>query len=135
MNEQAKAVFDESVIAVLATVNEDGSPWATPVHLVADDVNVYWFSKDSTIHSQNIMRDERVSLSLFSLDESKGPKGVYVNGRAEKLGDDERSIASDLFRKRLTVLPPIFDIASAYRLPLGRFDEQKSTGNCWYFYS
>jgi general stress protein 26 len=113
MTDQAQAIFDSNVLAVLATINQDGSPWATPVHVATDGVYVYWFSHDTTVHSQNIERDARISLSLFSTDESKGPKGVYING----------------------VLPPVFATASAYRLPVGEFSEEKSTGNCWYFYS
>ena len=135
MTEQAQVVFDENILAVLATVNEDGSPWATPVHVATDGEYVYWFSHESTIHSQNVARDARISVSLFSPDESKGPKGVYVNGRAEKLAGEQADTAREVFTNRIGTLPPVFATASAYRLPLGRYDEKKSTGNCWYFYS
>ena len=135
MSEQANLVFDENVLGVLATVNADGSPWATPLHVVSDGTAVYWFSRQTTAHSKNIVRDARVSLSLFSPDESKGPKGVYVNGRAELLTGDDDQTARDVFTKRVGALPPVFASASAYRLPLGTFSDEKSTGNCWYFYS
>ena len=135
MTDQAQSVFDENVIGTVATVNEDGSPWVSPLHMVTDGEYIYWFSKETTIHSQNIARDGRVSLSLTSSDMSKGPKGVYVNGVAEKLSGDDDAGARAVAAKRLGSLPPVFDVASAYRLPLGTYDEQKSTGNCWYFYS
>lgn len=135
MTDQAQAVFDENVLAVLATVNDDGSPWAVPVHVATDGEYVYWFSHETTVHSQNIARDARVSLSLFSPDESKGPKGVYVNGQAEKIEGSQADVARDVFTARIGTLPPVFATASAYRLPLGQFSEEKSTGNCWYFYS
>ena len=135
MTEQAQAIFDQNVLGTLATVNEDGSPWASPLHVVTDGEAVYWFSKDATVHSQNIARDSRVSLSLFSPDESKGPKGVYINGRAEKLAGEGDARARQVFTARVGSLPPVFAAASAYQLPLGTYSDEKSTGNCWYFYS
>ncbi len=135
MTEQAQVVFDENVLAVLATVNEDGSPWATPVHIATDGEYVYWFSHELTVHSQNVARDARISVSLFSPDESRGPKGVYVNGSAEKLAGEQVDTARQVFTNRIGTLPPVFATASAYRLPLGQFNEEKSTGSCWYFYS
>lgn len=135
MTDQAQAIFNENVLGVIATVNQDGSPWATPVHVVADKEYVYWFSHQTTVHSQNLARDARVSLSLFSPDESKGPKGVYINGRAETLADEQADVAREVFTNRIGTLPPVFATASAYRLPLGTFSDEKSTGNCWYFYS
>ena len=135
MTEQAELVFDENVIGTIATVNEDGSPWSSPLHMVTDGEYVYWFSKETTTHSQNIARDNRVSISLVSSDMSKGPKGVYVNGRAEVLSGDDDIRARRVAIKRLGSLPPVFDTAAAYRLSLGRYSDEKSTGNCWYFYS
>lgn len=135
MTEQARLIFDENILGMIATVNKDGSPWVSPLHMVTDGEYVYWFSKETTTHSENIVRDARVSLSIFSADTSKGPKGVYVNGRAEVLSGDDDIRARNVATKRLGSLPPVFDVAAAYRLPLGQYDDEKSTGNCWYFYS
>lgn len=135
MNEQARAILDANVLGVLATVNEDGSPWATPLHFVADDEALYWFSSSSRAHSSNLARDSRANVALFSPDTSKGLHGVYVSGRAEALGDAERARAHQIFEQRLGVVPVNFATWGAYRLPIGTLDEQKSTGSCWYFYS
>lgn len=135
MNEQARAIVDENILGVLATVNEDGSPWATPLHFVADETALYWFSTTERAHSVNIERDNRVGVSIFSTDESQGPKGIYVHGRAERLDDVRRAEVYALFQGRLGAVPAVFDTASAYKLPIGTLNEQKSTGNCWYFYS
>ena len=135
MTDQANALFAENVLATLATINSDGSPWSTPVHVATNGEYVYWFSKELAIHSQNIARDSRVSLTLFSPDESRGPKGVYLNGAAEQLGGDDERIARDVIGKRLGGFPPAFATARAYRLAIGVCNVEKSTGNCWYFYS
>lgn len=132
---QVNELFAENILATLATVNADGTPWSTPLHVASDGEYIYWFSKESTIHSQNIARDPRVSLTLFSPDESRGPKGVYVNGQVELLRGDSEQAAREIIGMRLGSFPPAFAAAKAYRLPIGVYNAEKSTGNCWYFYS
>ena len=135
MTEQAQKIFDENVLGMIATVNEDGSPWISPLHMITDGEYIYWFSQEATTHSQNIARDGRISLSLFSTDTSKGPTGVYINGQAERLTGDGDQHARTVAVQRLGSLPSVFDTASAYRVSAGTLDDKKSTGNCWYFYS
>ena len=132
---QVNELFAENILATLATVNADGTPWSTPLHVASDGEYVYWFSKESTVHSQNITRDPRVSLTLFSPDESRGPKGVHVNGQVELLRADSEQAAREIIGTRLGGFPPAFAAAKAYRLPIGVYNAEKSTGNCWYFYS
>ena len=132
---QVNELFAENILATLATVNADGTPWSTPLHVASDGKYVYWFSKESTVHSQNIARNPRVSLTLFSPDESRGPKGVYVNGQVELLRADSEQAAREIIGMRLGGFPPAFAAAKAYRLPIGVYNAEKSTGNCWYFYS
>ena len=132
---QVNELFAENILATLATVNADGTPWSTPLHVASDGEYIYWFSKESTVHSQNITRNPRVSLTLFSPDESRGPKGVYVNGQVELLRADSEQAAREIIGTRLGGFPPAFAAAKAYRLPIGVYNAEKSTGNCWYFYS
>ena len=132
---QVNELFAENILATLATVNADGTPWSTPLHVASDGEYIYWFSKESTVHSQNIARNPRVSLTLFSPDESRGPKGVYVNGQVELLRADSEQAAREIIGTRLGGFPPAFAAAKAYRLPIGAYNAEKSTGNCWYFYS
>ena len=132
---QVNELFAENILATLATVNADGTPWSTPLHVASDGEYVYWFSKESTVHSQNIARDPRVSLTLFSPDESRGPKGVYVNGQVELLRGDSEQTAREIIGMRLGGFPPAFAAAKAYRLPIEVYNAEKSTGNCWYFHS
>ena len=132
---QVNELFAENILATLATVNADGTPWSTPLHVASDGEYIYWFSKESTVHSQNITRNPRVSLTLFSPDESRGPKGVYVNGQVELLSGDSEQAAREIIGMRLGGFPPAFAAAKAYRLPIGVYNAEKSTGNCWYFYS
>lgn len=135
MKEQAQNILDNNILGVLATVNKDGSPWATPLHFTSDSQVLYWFSAEDRVHSENIARSSRVSVAIFSPDTSQGLRAVYVNGSAQQLDGSGRDRAYALFKERLGSVPATFEGWSAYQLPIGTLNEQKSTGSCWYFYS
>lgn len=130
-----REILAENLVGSIATINDDGSPWVTPVHIFSDEKAVYWFSLEDKQHSRNIERDARVSLTLFSPDASRGPKGVYVNGTAEKLDETATAEAKQLMTAKIGTVLPVFETATGYRLPLGELDTDKSVGNCWYFYT
>lgn len=135
MSDEARAILNENLIGAVATVNEDGSPWISPLHIFSDNEAVYWFSLEDKQHSRNIERDPRVSLALSSTDVSRGPRGVYFNGKATKLDVEETTKAKKLIEAKIGKMIAAFETATAYRLPIGQFNSSKSTGNCWYFYS
>ncbi len=135
MSEEARKVLNENLVGAIATLNEDGSPWVTPVHIAADNTSVYWFSKETAQHSLNVARNAQVSLTLFSPDLSRGPKGVYIQGKVEKLDVVETTEAKKLLEEKIGFLPPNFIEMTGYRLKIGQFNSGKSTGNCWYFYT
>ena len=131
--ENIKTILAENIVGTLATIDADGSPWATALHIFTDDEALYWFSADTHQHSQNIDRDGRVSVALFSKED--GSKGAYISGVATKLNEAEttkaQQIVIDLFGK----IPPVFENTSGYRLPLGENNSSKSSENRWYFYT
>ncbi len=131
--ENIKAILGENLIGTLATLNEDGSPWATPVHIFADDEALYWFSKDEQQHSLNIRNDARVSVALWS--QVEGTKGAYISGRATKLDAEKLPAALDIVVSAVGKIPPVFENTSAYRLPIGQINGSKSSEKRWYFYT
>ena len=135
MNSEARAILNDNLVGAVATLNEDGSPWISPVHIFSDEEAVYWFSNDDKQHSLNIARDPRVSLTLFSPDASKGPKGVYLNGTVEVLDVEATTQAKKLIEAKIGKIIPPFEKATAYRLKIGELNRGKSVGNCWYFYT
>lgn len=135
MSDEARAILNDNLIGAVATINEDGSPWISPLHIFSDEEAVYWFSGEDRQHSQNVERDPRVSLTLYSADLSRGPRGVYINGKATKLDVDATTESKKLIEAKIGKILPVFEKATAYRLPIGQFNSSKSTGNCWYFYS
>lgn len=137
MTEKAEAILERNYIGTLASVDEDGSPRSTPVHMAFDGRYIYWLSTPDKIHSKNIARDPRVHLSVFSPDTTQGLQGVYVKGEAEALPESEQQWIYRRVRTHVggDKMPGSLKTSSPYRLPIGTLDEQKSTGNCWYFYS
>jgi len=131
--EDIKTILSDNLIGTVATLNEDGSPWATPVHIFADDEALYWFSKDQHQHSRNIERDPRVSVALWS--QSGGTKGAYISGAATKLSADALPEALEVVVSAVGKVPPVFENTSGYRLPIGQGNTSKSSENRWYFYT
>ncbi|MDN5819773.1 MAG: pyridoxamine 5'-phosphate oxidase family protein [bacterium] len=134
---KARKILADHYIGAIATIDSDGSPRSTPLHIASDDEYVYWLSKPNKVHSQNIDRDGRVFVSLASPSGQSGLRGVYLRGRAEHLSGDKQKPIYQLLVSRIgrANMPPNMDSADAYRLRIGSSDEQKSTTNCWYFYS
>ena len=51
----ARTILASSIYMTLATADEDGRPWATPVYAAVEDLaEMLWVSRPETRHSQNI---------------------------------------------------------------------------------
>lgn len=133
--EESARIFAENYVGCIATVNDDGSPWVTPLHMASDGEFVYWFSNETERHSKNHVRDSRVSLALYAPEGGPHKEGIYLNGHVERLDESEWPSVGKLLESRLGFRLATFDTGAAYRMPIGTYDEQKSTGNCWYFYT
>lgn len=131
--EPINEILAENMVGTLATLNEDGSPWATPVHIIQHDGYVYWFSKDTHQHSENIVRDPRVSVALWSKNE--GTKGVYINGTAERLEGEKAAEAFAMVKEKFGSVPPVYENTSPYRMEIGTLNRGKSSEKRWYFYT
>lgn len=131
--EEIKSILKDNLIGTLATLNEDGSPWATPLHVFTDDEALYWFSKDTHQHSLNIERDSRVAVTVWS--QTGATRGAYVTGVATKLSAEETPAVLDIVVSAVGKIPPVFENTSAYRLPIGQINSSKSSENRWYFYT
>jgi pyridoxine/pyridoxamine 5'-phosphate oxidase len=88
--EIARAIIDEIAYMTLATVDADGTPWASPVRFAhASYSELLWISRPETRHSQNITSHPQIAIVIF---DSRTPidtgRGVYVEGHAERLTDE-----------------------------------------------
>ncbi len=119
MKDDALKVLANAKLGTLATVNEDGSPWSTPVQLSFDGDSLVWYSGVDAKHSQNLERDNRVSITVVEAND--GPsKAVFVSSLV-KISSE--TTFNEQYQKTM----------AAYKAPIGQLDEAKSEPNRYYF--
>ena len=74
-------------VAVLATVQPDGSPLAMPMWFLHDPATLTMISVDGLQKVRNLHRDPRVCVVAESGEGGGEIRGVSVRGRTEFLGD------------------------------------------------
>ena len=100
------ALADQLIAAnsylTLATVDETGDPWSTPVRFAPDGRRGFvWASKPGARHSQNIATNPSVAITIF--DSSKAPgegSAVYAAARAAEVAEDGRDAALEVYNAR-----------------------------------
>lgn len=116
-NEEIEAIvreyIDKSLHMSLATVSSD-RPWVCEVHFAYDDdLNVYFRSKASRRHSQEIAANPHVAGNIVrqhSLEEA--PHAVYFEGSAEMVTDEAQYPALyEIFKRRQDVTEAIIEDA------------------------
>ena len=134
IKDEISIITEQVHVGSLATINEDGSPWSSPLHFAFTDTMVYWLSSEKTQHSQNIARDGRVSIVLWLPSTPPNVKGVYVQSEAALLTGPAEITARQLYKARFGGgLPDDFYLAEIYGAPLGEIDETKTRGGRIYF--
>jgi nitroimidazol reductase NimA-like FMN-containing flavoprotein (pyridoxamine 5'-phosphate oxidase superfamily) len=99
----AKEIIEKILYVTVATVDENGQPWNSPVYSAYDeDYNFYWASWKDNQRSKNIRANSKVFLVIYDSTVPEGTgEGVYIQALATELADpDEISRASELLAKR-----------------------------------
>lgn len=103
LSERAKAIISKIEYITVATVDEDGQPWNSPVYSAFDEgYNFYWGSHKESQHSRNIKANNKVFLVIYdsTVEAGKG-EGVYVKAVATEVSDpDEIRAAHKLIQDR-----------------------------------
>jgi pyridoxine/pyridoxamine 5'-phosphate oxidase len=83
----------------LATADEHGVPWATPVwYATADQQEFFWVSSPQARHSRNISLRPEAAIVIF--DSRQAPltgQAVYLSATASEVADAERDRALAIF--------------------------------------
>ena len=78
---QARSIIDSIQYLTIATVNQDGTPWNSPVHQVHDEQYIfYWLSDKNNQHSKNIRANGKVFGVIYdsTVPEGEGV-GIYLD--------------------------------------------------------
>ncbi|MBM3210164.1 pyridoxamine 5'-phosphate oxidase family protein [Candidatus Saccharibacteria bacterium] len=130
-------VFDEILDGVrvgsLATVQQDGRPWNTPLHLAFDEENVYWLSSPETVHSKNIAERPQISIVIWSPDKSSGLKGIYIQSTAQALAGEAAEAGRAVYAEVFGGITPHLAAATVYKAKIGDKNTAASRGKLWYF--
>jgi len=134
MSEEFTLLVGDAPVGSIATINEDGSPWSTPLHFAFDATHVYWLSPLDTQHSRNIERDPRVSIVVWSSDEIPRVRGVYVQSKAELLTGEREQQARVIYASRFGgTIPEKFAASPTFAARIGDINTTKSRGGRKYF--
>jgi uncharacterized protein YhbP (UPF0306 family) len=98
----ARAIIDANLYLVLATADQDGRPWASPVYFApAGYTSFVWVSVPDARHSRNIAARAEVGIVIFdSSVPIGGARGVYMSAEARELAGDERIPAIETYARR-----------------------------------
>jgi uncharacterized protein YhbP (UPF0306 family) len=98
----ARGIIDSNAYMTLATADENGLPWASPVWYAAEGyAHFYWVSSPEARHSRNVAARPEVSIVIFDSQAPVGTgQGVYVSAIAEELSGTELDRGIGAFSRR-----------------------------------
>ena len=95
----ARSIVDTHRCMTLATADESGLPWASPVwYAPADYRELYWVSSPEARHSRNLAQRPQLAIVIFDSHEPGGWKALYMSAVAEELADVDEGI--EVFSRR-----------------------------------
>lgn len=90
LEERILNLLSSQNMAVIATVNRDGSPAATPVRYSSLGFEIFYSSWNASVKSRNLRRDPRVSAGIFApLVGQASSRGAQLFGSARTLERDD----------------------------------------------
>ena len=99
----ARQVIEANLYMTLATADESGRPWVSPVWFAyaSGYTEFFWVSSPEASHSQNIAGRPDVAIVVFDSRVPAGTgQGVYMAAHARELADAELERGIDVFSGR-----------------------------------
>jgi len=86
----AEAIIQANEYMILATADDTGRPWSSPVWFAtADNRDFFWVSSPASRHSRNLAVRPELAFSIFDSTQVPGTgRGVYVSALAAEVPDD-----------------------------------------------
>jgi pyridoxamine 5'-phosphate oxidase-like protein len=89
----ARAIIDANLYMVLATADQAGRPWASPVYYAPAAYREFlWVSRPEAKHSRNLSARSEVPIGTGG--------GVYMSAVAQELAADEQAEGIAIFSRR-----------------------------------
>jgi uncharacterized protein YhbP (UPF0306 family) len=94
--EKVKFVIDNNIHMIIATADDRGKPWISPVFFVHDEqYNLYWVSYKDALHSRNVRVKAQVAIVIFGPVPPEGKiDAVYIDAEANELEDETAIVAA-----------------------------------------
>jgi nitroimidazol reductase NimA-like FMN-containing flavoprotein (pyridoxamine 5'-phosphate oxidase superfamily) len=98
----AKAILDANRYMTLATADESGMPWASPVWYASEDYReFFWVSAPGARHSRNLAGRPQVGIVIFDSQVPGGAgQAVYISATAEEVAGAEIDAGVEIFSRR-----------------------------------
>jgi hypothetical protein len=106
LHRRAQSVIDANKYMTIATADESGAPWATPVYFTPDGTRRFlWASSLEAQHSLNIAGRPTVTIAVFdSSVPIGGAEAIYVRATARLVAPEELEESAVLYSSRLPEL-------------------------------
>jgi uncharacterized protein YhbP (UPF0306 family) len=90
--ERIALLLGEQTTLSLATSGADGQPCVAPLfYLVDEELDLYWFSSPSSLHSRNLLRMPRAAATVYCVAQNwRGIRGVQMRGAVSVITEPER---------------------------------------------
>jgi uncharacterized protein YhbP (UPF0306 family) len=120
--EMAKKLLKDNKYIVLATCDNDATPWANPVFYVYDDkYNFYFLSAIDSRHAKNIVENPKIGASIFNSQQRLGSsEGIQMEGTCAVVRRNELERVIKLYSDSLF---PTSKIKGAERYDPKDYDE------------
>ena len=102
LTKMGRRVLDSNAYMTVATVDESGRPWVTPVYFGFERRDqLFWVSSPDAEHSRNIAARPDVSIVVFdSSVPIGGAEAVYMRAEAEEIAEPTAEQCESAFRPR-----------------------------------
>ena len=89
----ARSIVDANRFMTLATADEHGSPWASPVWYAPVEYREFlWVSSPEATHSRNLAVRPELAIVIFDSHRAGGWNALYLSAVAEQLTDVDEAI-------------------------------------------
>ena len=92
LSDKARAYLNERRFAVLATINEDGTPQLTTMWFLLEGDTIVMNTKAGRVKDRNMKRDPRIAICV-----EEGYSYVTISGTVE-MNDDQEVAQRDIYR-------------------------------------